>query len=119
MNRFDNWKQRVATLEETPEGYHNPPQMMEFTFGRKTYTVQLSAGSSDDVEVYRDGDSLFVLSTNTRLGYCGIQVFALKGDYAGQEIGEHFEQSPNENLEGWDDMAPFNLIRRLAEYVEV
>lgn len=121
MRRFNNWNQRTATVEETPKGFYNPPQMMDFTFNRKTYTVQLSAGTSDYVEVYRDGDSLFVLSYNYRLGYVGLQVFALKGDYAGELMGEIFEQSPDENedLKGWEDMAPFTLIKILANYVEV
>lgn len=121
MRRFDNWTKRTATVEETPKGNYNPPQMLDFTFNRKTYTVQLSAGSGDYVEVYRDGDSLFVLSYNYRLGYVGLQVFALKGEYAGEEIGEVFEQSPDENesLRGWEDLAPFTLIRILADHVEV
>jgi hypothetical protein len=112
---------RDASFEETPKGFYNAPQVLEYSFKRKKHVVVLDSGSSDDVDVYRDGESLFVLSKNTRLGYCGLQVFALHGEYTGEEIGNVFEQNPEsiEDLAGWEDMAPYNLIRRLNEYIQV
>ncbi len=121
MRRFDNWTQRTASFEETPKGFHNPPEMMDFSFGRKKFSVQLSAGSSDTVDVYRDGDSLFVMTSNNRLNYVGLEVFALKGDYAGEKIGEFFEQNPDDNeaLRDWQDHSVPFVIRVMTDYVEV
>jgi hypothetical protein len=95
--------------------------VLEYTFGCKTYTVQIAAGSSDDVDVFRDGDSLFVVTSNSRLNYIGLEVFILKGDYAGEKIGDYFEQSPddNEDLRDWSDRSTSFLARVMANYVEV
>ena len=39
------------------------------------HTHKLSAGSDDDLDVYREGPETYILTTNPRLGYVGLEVF--------------------------------------------
>ena len=42
---------------------------------RENHTHKISAGHSDVIHVYREGNETFVLSVNEPLGYAGLEVF--------------------------------------------
>jgi hypothetical protein len=81
----------------------------------------LSAGDSDSLEFYREGNEVIALSLNTRLGYCGIQVY---DETMGEQIGELFVQTDYEiaDILGRKgvDLAPMTIAKRLyAHFWEV
>jgi hypothetical protein len=55
-------------IEDYPQHYNSP---LELKYnGMKT---ALSAGLSDEIYVYRDGDNFVILTVNNRLGYAGLE----------------------------------------------
>ena len=88
---------------------------LEITFRDKSgeHTHKLSAGYSDVLDVYREGSETYVLSTNSMLGYVGLEI--LEGP---DKTGAIFlqEHRVKEAL-GRDDLAPFNVIKRLREHI--
>ena len=80
-------------------------------FGKHTH--KLSVGYCDDIDVYRSGSETYVLTSNTSLGYFGLEVFD-----GPDKTGEMFVESEQvEAVLGRDDLAPFNAIKRLREYI--
>jgi hypothetical protein len=88
---------------------------LEITYRDRSgrHTHKLSAGYSDDIDVYRDGSDTYVLSSNPTLGYIGLEVFD-----GPDKTGEIFvQQEQVKEVLGRDDLAPFNAIKRLREYI--
>jgi hypothetical protein len=81
--------------------------------GSGEYTHKLSAGYCDDIDVYQDGSETYILSSNRSIGYIGLEVF--EGPDKTSEMFVGSEQV--EAVLGRDDLAPFNAIKRLREYV--
>ena len=79
--------------------------------------VMLQAGTSDDVEVYREEGSFHVLTLNSGLGYLGLEVFQ-EGTLEAQ--GEVFIQNSDELQMSKDpfEYSPHYLIRTLQEYLD-
>ena len=88
---------------------------LEITFRDRSgqHTHKLTAGSDDDLDVYREGPETLVLATNSRLGYIGLEVFE-----GPNKTGEIFveEHLVIETL-GREDLAPFNAIKRLRKHI--
>lgn len=72
--------------------------------------VVISAGSADDVDVFVEGDNLYVLSSNKRFGYVGLEVFARDGS----EVGNIFVQNDEDKIL---DLIPINRAKHLAQYI--
>ncbi len=86
---------------------------LEITFRDRSgrHTHKLSAGYDDDLDVYREGAATYILSTNSKLGYIGLEVFA-----GADKTGEIFvEEYQVKEILGSEDLAPFNAIKRLRE----
>jgi hypothetical protein len=94
-------------------GRYNPCLQITYRdrFGRHTH--KLSAGYWDDIDVYREGKETYILSSNPKLGYVGLEVFE-----GPDKTGEIFVQEEQvKDVLGRDDLAPFNAIKRLREHV--
>ena len=92
---------------------HNP--CLEITYRDRSgeYTHKLSAGYWDDIDVYREGSETYILSSNSKLGYIGLEVFE-----GPDKSGEIFVQEEQvKEVLGREDLAPFNAIKKLREYV--
>ena len=107
------------TIEkETFEDMHKAKRWnrsLEITFRDRTgiHTHKLSAGYQDDIHVYRANGTTFVLTTNSYLGYVGLEVFN-----GCEQAGDLFLEYHNLiEVLGRCDLAPFTMIRRLREYV--
>jgi hypothetical protein len=88
---------------------------IEITFRDRSgkHTHKLSAGYSDDIDVYRDDLDTFILSRNSRLGYVGLEVFE-----GADKVGEIFlENHQVKEVLECEDLAPVNAIKRLLEYI--
>ena len=80
-------------------------------FGKHTH--KLSAGYWDDIDVYREGPITYILSSNPKLGYIGLEMFE-----GPDKIGEIFVQEEQvKEVLGSEDLAPFNAIKRLREHI--
>lgn len=108
-------------------GRFNPATVAIFTYKRARYVAVLPCGSSDDIEIFRDGDTLYVVCVNRRLGYAGLTTYGLSDRredlynprrFCAVETGEIFSQSTEEleDLIGknWDDLTLRTLAKRFA-----
>ena len=99
-------------------GRFNPALMVRYTLNGQSYEHHISAGRSDYVFAYTDGECVFVLSLNTLLQYVGVEVF-----HAGERIADLFfdEVSVRHDLQLTSvDLAPDELMDHLMErYGEV
>lgn len=105
---------RKMTWDETNNhNLQNPGLVMEYC----NLMIPLSAGYSDTIQIYRNGNSLLVLITNRQLGYVGLdEVDCLDGDIIGTVFMESYQlkESVGKN---WHLMKPETLIRRLSDYL--
>lgn len=115
MRRIYSYRIHDEPIEDTNKaGRWNPCQEIIFRDRKGLHTHKLSAGRHDQLNVYREGTETYVLSHNFGMGYFGLQVF--DGD---DEIGDLFlEAHQVKDVLGRDDLAPFNAIKRMREYIQ-
>jgi hypothetical protein len=104
---------KESTEDMINAGRFNP--CLEITYRDRSgkHTHKLSAGYSDDIDVYRDYLDTFILSRNSRLDYVGLEVFE-----GADKIGSIFLESHQvKEVLGREDLAPFNAIKRLLERI--
>lgn len=96
-----------------------------------TFEVFISSGSDDSVSVFREGQYLVVLSVNTRMGYCGIEVWDINEvnfeDYREDPIKNApsvceevfyqnaFEHFDGDSWEGWSEWFLASVLFRETE----
>lgn len=109
-------------------GRYNPGRVALFNRNRFRCIAELPHGSRDDCHLFVDGSTLYALSINRGLGYCGLTAFDLASrekDKHGPrwlvpELGEVFLQADHEiesvlGKRGLD-LAPITIAKILAEY---
>lgn len=112
MRTFRPWRTRPESYaKQRAAGRYNPATELQY-FTDKSYTVTLEAGTSDELDVFNEGATIFVLSTNQGLGYVGMQAFE-----DGEQIGAVF-------IDGDDaayflNLTPVWRAKKLAEQVEL
>jgi len=87
----------------------------EITFRDKTgkHTHKLFVGCSDVLDVYREGLETYILSTNSRFGYIGLEIFE-----GAEKAGDIFlENHQIKEVLGREDLAPFNAIKQLRDHI--
>jgi len=113
MRKVDYRLQKESWKSQKAAGRYNPGLEITFRDATGKHTHPISAGSYDDIYVYREKKETFVLSKNDRLGYMGIEVF--EGEY---NNGDIFIQSPEQVAEiVGKATAPHVIIKRLVEYL--
>ena len=112
MHRIQNYSiSKESTQDMIRAKRFNP--CLEITFRDRSgrHTHKLSAGYDDDLDVYREGSETYILNTNPRLGYIGLEIFE-----GADKTGEIFvEEYQVKEILGSEDLAPFNAIKRLRE----
>jgi hypothetical protein len=105
---------RKMTWEEQREaGLQNPGLIMEYC----RLKIPLSAGYSDTVEIYRNGNSLMILTTNRHLEYVGLEeVDILDGNTIGGVFFLGYQITDTLGCR-WRQMKADTLIKRLSEYL--
>ena len=105
---------RIMSFEETSShNLQNPGLIMEYC----NLMIPLSAGYSDTIQIYSNGNCLLVLITNRHLGYVGLdEVDCMDGDIIGTVFLEEYQlkESISKN---WLQMKPETLIKRLSAYL--
>lgn len=105
---------RKMTWEETREaGLQNAGLVLEYG----DLLIPLSAGYSDTVEIYRNGNSLMILTINMQLEYVALdEVDCLDGGIIGSvflEVSNVVESISNR----WLQMNADTLVKGLSEYL--
>tara|TARA_Y100000034_G_scaffold109328_1_gene140538 strand:- start:234 stop:572 length:339 start_codon:yes stop_codon:yes gene_type:complete len=82
------------------------------------HALPIGAGTSDGIDVFKGDDGyLYVLITNLRMGYVGLEIF----DPEGEAVGDQFLQNDWEIEEILGprglDLAEHNMVRRMAQYI--
>lgn len=105
---------RKMTADETSNhNLQNPGLILEYC----NLMIPLTAGYSDNIMIYRKGNSLLVLITNRQLGYVGLdEVDCLDGDIIGSAF-LHEHQIKETIGSRWLQMKPETLINRLIAYL--
>ena len=105
---------RKMTWEETHHhNLQNPSLIQEYI----NLMIPLSAGYSDTIQIYRNGNSLLILITNRNLGYVGLdEVDCLDGDIIGSVFLEEYRIKDCLGRR-WLQMKPETLIKKLAPYL--
>ena len=116
MRRIRNYSISKESTEDMIQAKRFHP-CLEITFRDRSgqHTHKLTAGYDDNLDVYREGAETYILTTNPRLGYIGLEVFE-----AADKTGEIFvdEHQVIETL-GRKALAPFNAIKRLREHIHL
>jgi len=114
MHRIRNYSISKESTEDMIQAKRLHP-CLEITFRDRSgqHTHKLSAGYDDDLDVYQEGSETYILTTNSKLGYIGLEVFA-----GADKTGEIFvEEYQVKEILGCKDLAPFNTIKRLREHI--
>ena len=112
MHRVNNYSISKESLEDMiGSGRFNPS--FEITFQDKPGRHKLGAGYGDDLNVYREGDEIFIFYNNEMLGYVGLEV--IHGD---EKLGEIFMEGDElKDVLGRKNLAPSNVIKHLREHI--
>lgn len=81
------------------------------------HTFEVSSGNNDDVFVYADKESIYVLSINYHFGYVGLEIFDRED---GKTIGDFFVQDADQDESfAWilDSKRMPTVIRYLSNYI--
>jgi len=92
---------------------HNPCLVITFRDKYGKHTHKLSAGYSDNIDVYREAMETYVLSSNPRLDYVGLEIF----EGPEKQGSVFFQGGQVKEVLGRGNLAPFNAIKRLAEHI--
>ncbi|MFC1814155.1 hypothetical protein ACFL03_15835 [Thermodesulfobacteriota bacterium] len=114
MRKVNNYTiQKESFMDMNNAGRWNP--CLEITFRDKAgiHTHKLSAGYQDEIHIYREYGITFILTTNSYLGYVGLEAFE------GSELaGDLFLEYHNMvEVLGRCDLAPFTMIQRLRNHI--
>jgi hypothetical protein len=114
MRRINQYIIRKENLFEMLHARRHHP-CLEITYRDRTgeYPHKISAGYGDDLDVYREGPVTYILTRNPNLGYIGLEMYE-----GPDKIGEVFVEAERvTEILGRNDLAPFNIIKRLREYI--
>ena len=109
-----SWKTQLESWEDMNEaGRFNPSLELVFKDKAGKHTVKIGSGRSDYLDLYRDGKHTYLLSRNYGLDYVSLDIFE-----GNNHLGDVFVESHQMKDYGVNvDMAPYNIIKRLAEYI--
>lgn len=114
MRRIHNFRINKESIEDMLHaGRFNPSLEITFRDMSGQHTHKISAGYGDDLDIYREGTETYVLSSNSKLGYIGLEIFE-GADKAGAIF---LEEHQVKEVLGREDLAPFNTIKRLREHI--
>lgn len=102
--------------EQRAAGRHNPATVL--VYRRRRFT--LAAGDSDDINAFIHGKgssaTMYVVSTNNRLGYVGLQVFNLTGEETNSLFFQNEEDITDVLGKRGLDYTPRTIAKILGNY---
>ena len=129
MRTFDYKIRQENLASQRAGGRYNPASVLLWSFGKRKYRAVIASGNSDEVEAFRSGDEIIVVSRNCSMGYIGAESFPLKSDGIPDEINpkritvsasqDVFFQNACEALETdrWEDWTLRHAARVLSDWL--
>ena len=102
-------KQDIEYWESVPNQYLNPPCTMEY----KKFKTVVGMGTSDDYELFREGDSLYLFTYNDCLNYYGLEIYNLKLEL----LCDAFFQGTEELPSNFEELCSINQAKILNDYI--
>jgi len=119
MKRVSHYIEDESYESQSTAGRYHPGRVTTWTVRGKKITVPIGAGRGDDVEMFRDGDWVYVVVVRYSLGYAGLEVFEYQ---TGEPRGEIFLQVDYEVEEilgrNWEQKSLRWIAKVLSNYVE-
>jgi len=114
VRKVNNYTIQKESFEDMNNaGRWNPSLKITFQDKTGTHTHKLSAGYQDGIHVYREHGITFILTSNSYLGYVGLEAFN-----GNEQTGDIFmEYHKVIEFFGRCDLAPFTMIRRLRNHI--
>jgi hypothetical protein len=104
------------TWEEAREAGHSNPGLV-LIYGGRRYPID--SGQSDDIDVFEEGNLLYILSVNRSIGYAGLQVLDPE---SGKDVANVFLQNKRDIEEvlgkEWEGLSPEEMLKALMPYTE-
>jgi len=83
-----------------------------------TTAIPLGAGRSDRIYVFKESTVLYILSTNSKFGYPGLEIFYASSGEEYEQILLQYELELEEYLwDDWEQMGPVAIVKRLIDYL--
>lgn len=115
---------KYTLIQRWPSGHFNPHSNVVVSYRGRSYELESGHGTRDELEVYREGRTVHVVSVNRGLPYCGLASYTLDAslprDLAIAPDGEVFLQEGHmsEALgERARDLAIHTIRRALEAYI--
>ena len=105
---------RTMTWDETIEaGLFNPGQVMDCN----CVSYRLSAGTSDDIHVFKSGATIYVLAINARFDYLGLDAYMSSEEDPIDNIFLQGEWAIRECLgDRWKSLSAVTMASRLMRH---
>jgi len=106
---------RLMTTEDTrTTQLMNAGSVIEF----EGTTIPIAAGRSDQVHVFKESTVLYVLSTNSKLGYLGLEIFDASSGEEYDNIFLQFQWEFEEYLGAkWSELTPLTIIKKFIRFL--
>jgi len=103
---------RLMTPEETrTRKLINAGSVLMF----ETTAIPLGAGRGDRIHVFQESTVLYVLSSNNKIGYLGLEIFDSSTGEEYEQIFLQYQWELEEYLgSDWEEMEPAAIVRKLA-----
>lgn len=110
MRRVQNYRINRESIEDMIKwGRFNPSFEITFRDKAEEHKHKLSAGYSDTLDIFQEGPEIYVLSTNARFGYVGLEVFE-----GAEKIGDIFLEGYRvKEVLGNERLSPCKTVKRL------
>ena len=77
--------------------------------------IPLGVGRSDHIHVFKESTVLYVLSTNSMLGYLGLEIFDAASGEEYEQIFLQYQWELEEYLgKEWEQMEPVAIVRKIV-----
>ena len=107
--------QKESFADQIAAKRFNPGLEISFRDAHGQHTHKLSAGYSDEINVYKEDGLTFVLCHHSGLGYAGLEVFNSK-----ENVGDVFVHGDELDLViGPKELSPVQMIRRLRDLLPI
>jgi hypothetical protein len=105
----------TETWDEAKKHHHyNPGLVLVY----KGHRYPIDSGQRDRIDVFEEEGLLYILSSNRRVGYVGLQVLDPKD---GKEVAQIFLQNSQDLEEilgeDWNDLGPEEILKLLLPYI--
>lgn len=131
MRSFNLTIKRESYARQSARNRCHPASVGLFRYRRRVYVVELGAGDNDSIYAFREGETVYVVTVNHVLPYCGLEAFDLSrfapddispNRLSPKQVGNVFLQESEQVEESLGpkgvDLAPHTIARRLADYCQ-